>query len=136
MKKLCLALFLVVACKSSSSTTSQPSAQEPPPSTTEPAPAPEPTAPPPATPPEPTTPPTNPTTPAQTGVKPGAIGETCGDKDACATGLECVKYYGIAGARGPQFKSCEARCEGPKSKCPSGTRCVTVADGPGQVCRP
>jgi hypothetical protein len=138
MKKLCLALFLLVACKSSSSTTSQPSAQPP---TTEPTPAPAPTGPAPVDPtpapaPTPTPTPTPaPTTPAQTGVKP-AIGETCGEADACAKGLECVKYYGIAGPRGPQFKSCEQRCEGKKASCPSGTKCVTVADGPGQVCRP
>ena len=62
------------------------------------------------------------------------IGETCGDKDACAQGLTCVAYYGIAGARGPQFKSCEIKCQG-DANCPAGHKCVTIADGPGQVCR-
>jgi hypothetical protein len=65
------------------------------------------------------------------------MGETCGANDACAKGYECVKYYGIAGARGPEFKSCEIRCEmqNKESVCPKGTQCTTIADGPGQVCR-
>lgn len=63
------------------------------------------------------------------------MGENCGEADACAQGLECVKYYGIAGARGPQFKTCEKKCD-KKQTCPSGTSCITIADGPGQVCRP
>jgi hypothetical protein len=70
-------------------------------------------------------------TPAGTG---SAIGQDCGAGDVCANGLECVKYYGIAGARGPQFKTCEVKCD-KKKACPSGTSCVTIADGPGQVCR-
>lgn len=64
------------------------------------------------------------------------IGEECGANDACAAGLVCVTYYGIAGPRGPEFKSCEVRCGGKTKSCPSGTSCVTIADGPGQVCRP
>ena len=65
------------------------------------------------------------------------IGEKCGDGDACATGLSCVSYYGIAGARGPQFKTCEIKCEmqNKESVCPPDTKCTTIADGPGQVCR-
>jgi hypothetical protein len=65
------------------------------------------------------------------------MGKACGDNDACAKGFECVKYYGIAGARGPQFKTCEIRCEktNEETVCPKGTHCTTVADGPGQVCR-
>jgi hypothetical protein len=62
------------------------------------------------------------------------IGETCGDKDACAQGLTCVAYYGIAGARGPQFKSCEIKCQS-DANCSAAHKCVTIADGPGQVCR-
>ena len=65
--------------------------------------------------------------------KPG-IGETCAPGDACAPGLVCVSYYGIAGTRGPEFKSCEVRCETDK-ECPKGRTCVTVSDGPGRVCR-
>jgi len=65
------------------------------------------------------------------------MGKNCGENDACASGYECVKYYGIAGARGPQFKTCEIRCEknNEEAVCPKGTHCTTVADGPGQVCR-
>ena len=78
------------------------------------------------------TPAPNPTpTPAGSGP---TIGQDCGPNETCGSGLECVKYYGIAGARGPQFKTCEARCD-KKQTCPTGTKCVTVADGPGQVCR-
>jgi len=73
-----------------------------------------------------------PSTPTAT--KP-AMGEPCGEADACANGLTCVSYYGIAGPRGPQFKSCEIKCT-VDGDCPSGNRCATVADGPGQVCRP
>lgn len=62
------------------------------------------------------------------------MGENCGANDKCAKGLTCVAYYGIAGARGPQFKTCEIKCTA-DAQCPSGTKCVTVADGPGQVCR-
>jgi hypothetical protein len=62
------------------------------------------------------------------------MGENCGANDACAKGLTCVSYYGIAGARGPQFKTCEIKCKA-DANCPSGTKCVTIADGPGQVCR-
>lgn len=62
------------------------------------------------------------------------IGEQCGEHDACGPGLECVSYYGIAGAKGPQFKSCEVKCADQKA-CPDGKKCVTIADGPGQVCR-
>lgn len=62
------------------------------------------------------------------------IGENCGPNDSCAQGLTCVSYYGIAGPRGPQFKSCEIKCQA-QTDCPSGLKCVTIADGPGQVCR-
>ncbi len=64
-----------------------------------------------------------------------AQGEKCGAGDVCASGLQCIKYYGIAGPAGGQFTSCEVPCSG-KGKCPSGQKCVTMADGPGQVCRP
>jgi hypothetical protein len=53
---------------------------------------------------------------------------------ACAKGLTCVEYYGIAGARGPKFTSCENPCGG-NAACPGGLTCITIADGPGQVCR-
>lgn len=71
------------------------------------------------------------TNPGATG--PG-IGDDCGAGDTCAPGLTCIAYYGFAGARGPQFKSCEIRCTNDKS-CPKGRTCMTVSDGPGTVCR-
>ena len=58
------------------------------------------------------------------------------DDGKCQAGFECVSYYGIAGPRGPKFTSCEIRCGMGDKGCPSGQRCVTIADGPGQVCRP
>jgi len=77
--------------------------------------------------------PHSPASPAPAVAKPG-IGETCAAGDVCAPGLSCVSYYGIAGTRGPEFKSCEVRCETDKA-CPKGRTCVTVSDGPGRVCR-
>lgn len=61
---------------------------------------------------------------------------------SCATLLcqppqVCIEYYGIAGPSGPKFASCEIRCGGEKNvACPDDLQCVTIADGPGQVCRP
>jgi hypothetical protein len=61
-------------------------------------------------------------------------GEPC-PNHVCDRGLACVSYYGIAGPRGPLFTSCEIKC-GDTSDCPGGQACVTIADGPGEVCRP
>lgn len=62
----------------------------------------------------------------------------CGGK-ACGAGEECISYYGIAGPRGPQFHDCGIRCRRgggvPNDGCPNGTKCVTIADGPGDVCK-
>jgi len=74
-------------------------------------------------------------TPAPPSVDPARLGTPCGDGGTCTPPMECVKYFGIAGPRGGEFSSCEIRC-GEKSACPAGTTCVTVADGPGAVCRP
>jgi hypothetical protein len=63
-----------------------------------------------------------------------AQGETC-DQGQCGKGLTCVEYYGIAGPRGPRMSSCEIPCKG-GGGCPDGQQCATIADGPGQVCRP
>jgi hypothetical protein len=60
------------------------------------------------------------------------LGEPCGSGDACGEG-SCVSYRGIAGARGPEFKTCELRCD--QGACRDGRTCITIADGPGQVCR-
>lgn len=67
------------------------------------------------------------------GDAPGGVTTTCGTK-TCKPGQECIGYYGIAGPKGPKFESCEWRC-GKDGSCPKGTTCVTVADGPGRVCR-
>src|SRR5688572_7280989 len=61
------------------------------------------------------------------------LGADCGDGDRCLAG-SCSKYYGIAGPSGPEFKSCEISCATGKG-CPAGTQCITIADGPGAVCR-
>ncbi len=62
------------------------------------------------------------------------MGESCGPGDGCGLGLECVRYLGIAGPRGPELKTCELRCN-QHQPCPDGKQCNTIADGPGQVCR-
>jgi hypothetical protein len=86
-------------------------------------------SPPPPPPPDPTT------EPSSEPLDITKLGQSCGDGGTCSPGTECVKYYGIAGPRGPQFSSCEIPCS-EKSTCPTGTHCTTVADGPGAVCRP
>jgi len=86
-------------------------------------------------------PPTDPATPPPATTPPAAppaaplMGQPCGQGDVCAPDLECVKFYGIAGAQGGQLTSCEKRCDA-KGLCPAGLVCTTIADGPGQVCRP
>ncbi len=63
-----------------------------------------------------------------------AQGQPC-PEGACADGLTCISYYGIAGSKGPKFTSCERPCAANLQPCPDGQRCVVIADGPGQVCR-
>lgn len=75
-------------------------------------------------------PPAPPGPPAPAG--PG-LGEPCAPGDVCREG-QCVSYFGIAGARGPEFKSCEIKCDA-GTACPPDLECITIADGPGQVCR-
>jgi eight-cysteine-cluster-containing protein len=70
---------------------------------------------------------------APTAALPGQ-GEKC-PEGKCAEGLTCVSFYGIAGARGPKFTSCEIPCADPSVRCPAGQQCITIADGPGRVCR-
>lgn len=62
------------------------------------------------------------------------LGQPCGEDGLCLAGT-CERYYGIAGAKGPELSSCEIRCSNAEP-CPTGTRCLTIADGPGEVCRP
>ena len=65
-----------------------------------------------------------------------AQGDKCQPDTGCAEGLTCVSYYGVAGPSGPQFHSCEIPCGEGTPACPDGQNCITIADGPGQVCRP
>lgn len=52
----------------------------------------------------------------------------------CKPGQQCIEYFGIAGTNGPRFESCEWPC-GKGQRCPKGTTCTTISDGPGKVCR-
>jgi hypothetical protein len=61
------------------------------------------------------------------------LGQPCGAAGACGEGA-CVTYYGIAGPRGGEFTSCEIKCDA-HGGCPKGLQCITIADGPGTVCR-
>ncbi len=58
----------------------------------------------------------------------------CG-AETCKPGQVCIEYYGVAGPKGPKFQSCEWACGKGGGDCPPGTTCVTIADGPGAVCR-
>lgn len=57
----------------------------------------------------------------------------CSGNTQCPAGQTCLSYFGIAGANGPEFNSCEIPCA-TGADCPAGTQCVTISDGPGQVC--
>lgn len=61
-------------------------------------------------------------------------GAACGDK-TCGAGEQCIEYFGVAGPAGPRFKECGIPCNPQKGGCPDGMQCVTIADGPGPVCR-
>jgi hypothetical protein len=87
-------------------------------------------------------PPTDPTgggggtaTPVEPMIDTAALGANCDDTGACQSGVSCLKYFGIAGPSGPEFSSCEIPCTGKGDACPEGTKCMTIADGPGEVCR-
>ena len=63
-------------------------------------------------------------------------GDPCPD-NKCQVGLTCLSFYGIAGPSGPKLTSCEIPCGSDvNAQCPDGMKCTTIADGPGQVCRP
>lgn len=82
--------------------------------------------------PTPPPPPTGTDTPSAPSTQ--GLGEKCAE-NGCQTGQACVHYFGIAGPKGPEFTSCEIACAD-GAACPEGTTCITIADGPGQVCRP
>jgi len=54
--------------------------------------------------------------------------------DACPSGLTPVRFYGVAGKAGPEFCWCTIPCADDAEKCPAGTSCTTLSDGPGTVC--
>lgn len=72
--------------------------------------------------------------PTEVAIDTSALGTPCAADGSCAAGLLCARYYGIAGPSGPEFSSCEIACDTGQA-CPAGTACVTIADGPGAVCR-
>ncbi len=87
-----------------------------------------------ATQPEPTSASDLPSPRMETSIAPAPEQATCGGK-VCAEGTECIEYYGIAGKRGGLLHSCEIRCMS-DAQCPTAKpKCLTLADGPGQVCR-
>ena len=58
---------------------------------------------------------------------------------ACPTGsgLTPVSYYGVAGTAGPLSCNCEIPCSTnatTSSACPTKMICITISDGPGDVC--
>ena len=63
------------------------------------------------------------------------LGTPC-QAGACPSGLEPVVYCGFAGCSdgGGQSCSCEIRCGQNAGVCPTGSSCVTISDGPGEVC--
>ena len=61
------------------------------------------------------------------------IAASCSDADSCESGLECLHYYGIAGAAGDELATCEVRCK-VDADCPADRGCV-ITEGPGRVCR-
>ena len=69
---------------------------------------------------------------ADAGVDFARRGMSCPD-GLCGEGLQCRRYYGFAGPRGPEMTQCVVPC-GVKGQCPDGETCVTISDGPGRVC--
>ena len=66
------------------------------------------------------------------GVSIDDLGKPCVD-GACPAGITPVTYCGFAGCP-PDLCSCEIPCDKDPNVCPAGTQCVTVSDGPGEVC--
>ena len=76
------------------------------------------------------------TLPASGGGGGAGGGAPCGDA-VCRPEETCIGYYGIAGPSGPMFYTCAIPCRrgAPNDGCPEGRRCVTIADGPGDICQ-
>lgn|SRR5690554_3558441 len=74
----------------------------------------------------------------QTAEQPAELQPPLCEGEPCPAPKQCLSYLGIAGPSGPTFHACELPCEGGADNdgCPDAMRCVTIADGPGDVCRP
>lgn len=75
--------------------------------------------------------------PEQPPEQPIAVEPPLCEGQPCESPRQCISYYGIAGPAGPLFRACEIPCspELENGGCPDGMRCVTIADGPGDVCQ-
>lgn len=58
------------------------------------------------------------------------MGEDCSKGQQCAEGYTCISYFGIAGN---ELKSCEISCK-KNIHCPIGQNCISIADGPQDIC--
>lgn len=61
----------------------------------------------------------------------------CADEgEPCKAGLTPITYHGLVSENGPEHCSCSLPCtdDDPLAPCPEGSECMTIADGPGQVC--
>jgi hypothetical protein len=66
----------------------------------------------------------------------------CWFDDGCASGMDCVWWWGLGEGRGGRIemgmvRSCEHLCDWGNwdNDCPPGTTCVIVLDGPGSTCQ-
>jgi hypothetical protein len=67
------------------------------------------------------------------GLHSSCVNNTC----PAGSGLTPVTYYGVAGTSGPQFCNCEIPCgtsATTSATCPGNMRCISIHDGPGDVC--
>jgi hypothetical protein len=74
-------------------------------------------------------------TPSPTTTPNDTLHSVCETSADCKSGQSCLNYFGIAGAQGPLFQTCEIPCPKGNSQCPSGLECVNIIDGPGTVCQ-
>lgn len=58
------------------------------------------------------------------------MGEDCSKGQQCAEGYTCIGFFGIAGN---ELKSCEISCK-KDIHCPIGQSCISIADGPQDIC--
>jgi hypothetical protein len=63
----------------------------------------------------------------------------CWFDSGCASGMDCVWWWGLVEERGGRVagglgRTCEHLCE-MDSDCPQGSTCLLVLDGPGLTCQ-